>query len=39
MKALSLALKEAEEAALLRGMACLKLPNTRLCERDVNDMS
>ena len=39
MKALSLALKEAEEAALLRGLVCLKLLNTRLCERDANDMS
>ena len=39
MKALSLALKEAEEAALQRGMVCLKLLITRLCERDANDMS
>ena len=35
----ALALKEAEEAALLRGLVCLKLLNTRLCERDANDMS
>ena len=37
MKALPL--KEEEKAALLRGLVCLKLPNTRLCERDANDMS
>ena len=35
----ALALKEAEEAALLRGLVCLKLLNTRLYERDANDMS
>ena len=35
----ALALKEEEEAALPRGLVCLKLLNTRLCERDANDMS
>jgi hypothetical protein len=34
-----LVLKEKQEADILRGLTCLKMLNTRLCERETSDMS